>query len=314
MPLVSALLKSYNHGRYIAEAIESVVSQDYEDLELIIVDDASTDASRQIIERYADEDPRIRVIFHERNLGISKVVNDGIDAARGTFIAQIDSDDVWVREKLRKQLAVLESDENLIVWSEGKLIDENGRSTGKRFSQIARSVSKKKSGDLFQTLLSGNYIFGSTLIYKKTNLSDLRYDEYFSYNNDYKFLLELARNYKFYCVAEPLAKYRMHGKNTLVGSGSRAEERRRRAYREEILIRQQALLKYETALPDSVKARIYASIGFNYNQLREYKKARSFYLQAIRSSPRSLSTTAYLARLLESELGVLLVIDRRDAN
>ena len=53
MPLVSALLKSYNHGRYIAEAIESVVSQDYEDLELIIVDDASTDASRQIIERYA---------------------------------------------------------------------------------------------------------------------------------------------------------------------------------------------------------------------------------------------------------------------
>ena len=81
MPLVSVFMKSYNHDRFISEAIESVLRQDFEDLELIIVDDGSTDASRQIIESYERQDHRIRSIFHERNLGITKVVNDGIDAA-----------------------------------------------------------------------------------------------------------------------------------------------------------------------------------------------------------------------------------------
>jgi glycosyltransferase involved in cell wall biosynthesis len=74
-------MKLYNHERHVEEAIKSVLRQDFEDLELIIVDNASTDTSRQITERYAEQDPRIRVIFQECNLGISKVVNDGIDAA-----------------------------------------------------------------------------------------------------------------------------------------------------------------------------------------------------------------------------------------
>ncbi|MGZ4893068.1 MAG: glycosyltransferase family 2 protein, partial [Halobacteriota archaeon] len=136
VPLISIFMKSYNHELYISEAIVSVLNQDFEDLELIIVDDASTDESRQIIERFAEQDPRIRVIFHEQNFGITRVVNDGIDAARGKFIAQIDSDDVWVTDKLRKQLAVVERDENVIVWSEGRLIDQNGRPLGKNFSEL----------------------------------------------------------------------------------------------------------------------------------------------------------------------------------
>ena len=207
-PLVSVFMKSYNHESFITEAIESVLQQDFEDLELIIVDDASTDASRQIIERYAERDPRIRVIFHERNLGISKVVNDGIDAARGKFVAQIDSDDVWMRQKLRKQLAILESNENVIVWSEGELIGENGHSLGKTFSETYGRLTSNKSGAIFQELLEGPYIFASSLLYKRQDIGDLRYDEGLLYLNDYKFELELARKYKFYFFAEPLAKYR----------------------------------------------------------------------------------------------------------
>jgi len=67
VPLVSVYMAAWNRERFIAEAIESVLGQDFEDLELIIVDDGSIDATRQIIERYARQDPRIRVIFHERN-------------------------------------------------------------------------------------------------------------------------------------------------------------------------------------------------------------------------------------------------------
>ena len=122
MPLVSVYMGTWNQERFIAEAIESVLGQDFEDLELIIVDGASTDETRKIIDRYAQQDPRIRVIFQERNMGISGACNDGIEAAKGKFVANIDSDDVWVPDKLTKQLAVLERDEDLIVWSEGGLL------------------------------------------------------------------------------------------------------------------------------------------------------------------------------------------------
>jgi glycosyltransferase involved in cell wall biosynthesis len=299
-------MKSYNHELFISEAIESVLRQDFEDLELIIVDDASTDASRQIIERYAQQDARIRIIFHEQNFGITKVVNDGIDAATGKFIAQIDSDDVWVKDKLRKQLAVLERNENLVVWSEGELIDQHGRPLGKTFSELVQSTSKTKSGALFQTLLAGNYVFGSTLMYKRANLDGLRYDERLLYNNDYKFLLELARKYEFYYIAEPLAKYRIHGKNTLVGSGAEATKRRRKAYAEEIWIRQEALREYQGAIPDIAKAEIYASLGFCHAELGEHRKAFSWYLQAVKHNPYRWSNLGYIARFLHKLLNDLL--------
>ncbi|MGZ4893216.1 MAG: glycosyltransferase family 2 protein, partial [Halobacteriota archaeon] len=298
-------MKSFNQERYISEAIESVLRQDFEDIELIIVDDASTDKSRQIIERFAEQDSRIRVIFHEQNVGITRVVNDGIDAARGKFIAQIDSDDVWVTDKLRKQLTVVERDENVIVWSEGRLIDQNGQALGKNFSELVESASKKKSGDLFQTLLQGNYIFGSTLLYKRANLSDLRYDERFMYNNDYKFLLELARTYDFHYIAEPLAMYRIHGKNTLVGQGIEAEKRRLRAYVEEISILQEALQQHRSELPNATKADICATIGLRCWQLRKYREARNSYQEAIRFNPWSWSTPAYLARIFKTFRGLL---------
>jgi glycosyltransferase involved in cell wall biosynthesis len=282
-------MTSCNHERFIAEAIESVLQQDFKDLELIIVDDASTDASRQIIERYAEQDPRIRVISHERNLGISKGVNDGIDTARGKFVAQIDSDDVWVKEKLRKQLAILESNGNVIVWSEGELIGENGNSLGKTFSETYGSLTSNKSGAIFQDLIAGNYIFGSSLLFKRQNIGDLRYDEGLLYLNDYKFQLALARKCKFYFIAEPLAKYRVHGSNTLASSGPGIKMRRRRAYIEEIAIRRDAVRGYDGAVPAHTMAKVYASNGFCYGRLGENKEALRSYLRAIRSDPLSRS-------------------------
>src|SRR5665647_2754849 len=100
MPLVSVVMPSYNHEEFVSESIESVLGQDFDNLELIIVDDASTDSSRQIIQKYAEEDTRIRVILHEANRGIAKTLNDGTEAAKGKFIAIIASDDVWARDKL----------------------------------------------------------------------------------------------------------------------------------------------------------------------------------------------------------------------
>jgi teichuronic acid biosynthesis glycosyltransferase TuaG len=295
VPLVSVCMQTWNSERFIGEAIESVLGQDFEDLELIIVDGASNDATRQIIEHYAKQDRRIRVIFHERNLGISRACNAGMEAAKGKFIAQIDSDDVWVADKLTKQLAVLERDEDLIVWSEGEIIGSAGLPLGKSFSErLGNNASTKKSGDLWQELLCSNYIFHSTVIYKKQNLGHVRYDEGILVLTDFKFLLELARQYQFYYIAEPLARYRLHGGNTFAGSSPEALKRRRISNKEYISIVEEAMRLYDDEITRETRAVIYGHIGQLYYVAGERKKGLRFFSRAFIYNPLEKRNLGYL--------------------
>ena len=118
-------MSSYNHEKYISEAIESILNQSFKDFELIILDDFSKDNSRAIIETYQRKDKRIKAFFHEKNMGIASTMNDLLSKASGKYIAFIDSDDVWDQLKLERQLAILEKNDSLVVWSEGEIIDEN---------------------------------------------------------------------------------------------------------------------------------------------------------------------------------------------
>ncbi len=294
MPLVSVYMGTWNQERFIAEAIESVLGQDFEDLELIIVDGASTDETRKIIDRYAQQDPRIRVIFQERNMGISGACNDGIEAAKGKFVANIDSDDVWVPDKLTKQLAVLERDEDLIVWSEGGLIDHAGRSIGKSYSEYYGAVSKKKSGDLWQELLPVNYIFHSTVLYKKRNLGDVRYDEAILALPDKKFFQDLARQYQFHYIAEPLAKYRLHGANTYVGTGPVALKRQRIAAEEYCSIEEDAMQQYDDEITRKTKALIYGHMAFKLYSTGQTEAGLRCFLRAIMCNPLEKRNLLYL--------------------
>jgi glycosyltransferase involved in cell wall biosynthesis len=215
MPLVSVIMSSYQYDRYIAEAIDSVLNQTIRDLELIIVDDGSTDRSHQIIQSYTEKDSRVTPIFNGVNMGIARTMNTGIDAAEGKFIAFISSDDIWFPRKLEFQLKVLKNDEDLVVWTEGVIIDVQGKPTGETFTQIHGSESRIKSGDIFNELLKGNFIFGSSRILKRSNLDGIRWNENLKYLNDYQFAVDLARKYRFYFIPEPLTMYRIHGKNTV---------------------------------------------------------------------------------------------------
>ena len=314
MPCVSVVMPSFNHEKFVAESIESVLGQDFDDFELIIVDDASTDSSRQIIQKYAAEDPRIRVILHEANCGIAKTMNDGIAATKGKFIAGIASDDVGAKDKLTKQLAVTASNENMVVWSEGEVIDRKGQPVGKSFSEFHGTVSRKKSGDIFQELLKRNYIFGTTLLYKKINLGETRYDERLIYLNDYKFVLDLAREYEFYYIAEPLAQYRVHGKNTLEGTDPEAAKRRRRARLDRIVIHQEALRSYNHVLSDTTKAHIYAKMAFSYGRLGENKAALTCFLCSIKYDPLRMLNLRRSAGFLQLVGLNLLNSDIRERN
>jgi glycosyltransferase involved in cell wall biosynthesis len=212
MPLVSVIMPSYNHAKFLPEAIESVLGQTFEDFELIIIDDGSEDGSQEIIKDYSKKDNRVRAIFHAENLGISRTFNELIEKAKGDFISCIASDDLWVKDKLEKQLKIMEQDENLVVWTEGEIIDVDGHSTGEKFTQLYDGT--EKNGNIFDNLLSGNFIYGSSMMYKSENLKGIQIDENLKYLNDHKFFLDLAYRYNFHFIPEPISKYRVHGENT----------------------------------------------------------------------------------------------------
>jgi teichuronic acid biosynthesis glycosyltransferase TuaG len=309
LPLVSVFMKNYNYGVFIGEAIESVLGQDFEDLELIIVDDASTDASREIIESYQEQDGRVRTIFHDLNLGIPRVANDGIEAARGKYIAQMDSDDVWVEDKLTRQLDAMAYDDNRLIWSEGEVIDDKGQSLAKTFSELQNSVSRKKSGNIFEELLKGNYIFSSSLMYKKANLGDIRYDERLTFASDYKFVLDLARKYEFHYISAPLAQYRIHAAQCRIHAGSMWQRegpeemtRQRQTFADLVFIHQEALRQYSSEIPEPLKADMYATVANMYALiawysmlLGQYREGLRSYVQAIKSNPWSWSNPVYVA-------------------
>ncbi len=299
-PTVSVFMKSYNHAPFIGEAIASVVQQDFDDLELIVVDDASTDGSRQIIEHFQARDDRIRTIFHDRNRGISKTVNDGIEAARGAFIAQIDSDDVWARDKLRKQLAVARKHQDVLIWTEGAIVNGDGRLAGQTFSELVGSTGKQKSGNLFLELLAGNYVLGSSLLYSRQNVGETRYDEALRYLNDYKFLLELARKYAFCYIDEPLTHYRVHATSTIgcvftpqtqgVPIEQNAQQRIRLAMRETAAVGEAMLEQCRDELPPATQASLYRTYSRRRENAGDYDRALRLLLRAIRCDPLSRST------------------------
>ncbi len=143
-------MPSYNHGKYLSETIESILNQTFQDLELIIIDDFSKDNSKAIIETYQEKDGRIKAFFHEKNIGITPTTNELIAKSSGKYIARIDSDDVWMKSKLAKQLAILQKNESLIVWSEGEVIDEKSKPTGKTFSQRLAALTRRKAATSLQ--------------------------------------------------------------------------------------------------------------------------------------------------------------------
>ena len=292
MPLVSVIMPSYNHEKFISTAIRSVLNQSFSDFELIIIDDASQDNSKEIIKNFKEKDNRIRTIFHNKNKGIARTLNEGIDKAKGKFVAFLASDDVWTSNKLEYQLKILNNDENLIVWSEGLIIDEEGAPTGELFTQKYRNP-KRRSGNIFEELLKGNFIFGSSFIAKKENLKNFKFNERFKYLNDWQYYVDLSRKYKYYYIPKPLAMYRIHGGNTNLDKEGYA--------RDHIMIGEYFLQRYGSEISRKVKSKIFLSMCGGHLQLGEKEQAKRCLWHAIKYDPFSRLNLIYLIFTLTNE-------------
>lgn len=126
-PKISVIMAVYNTEKFVGEAINSILKQTFEDFELIIIDDASTDTSLSIIRDYEKQDSRIKVIVNESNFGISKSRNKGLAVAKGEFIANMDSDDINLKDRFEKQINhFADNPETLVLGGRHLLIDSEG--------------------------------------------------------------------------------------------------------------------------------------------------------------------------------------------
>ncbi len=276
-PLISVIMASYNHEEFIGDSIKSVLDQTFADFELNIVDDGSNDNSREMIQKYTERDPRIRFLFHEKNEGIAKTYNDGLDMAKGQYIALASSDDLWRKNKLEKQLEVLNADENLIVWSEATIIDGKGQPSGHLFTEMVRAKRRKKNGDVFEELMRGNFICAHIILKRKNSLA-LRFDENLKYLNDYKFMLELAKDYNYRYLPEPLVMYRVHKGNTI---NSDAMNWRK----DMVKLGEEVLQKYGSKISTRSKTKIYLAIAAANSKLGSVSKSRENLFKAVKLNP-----------------------------
>src|SRR5579864_1281079 len=204
-PRVSISMANYNYGRFLKAAIDSVLRQTVSDWELIIVDDGSTDDSREVIQPYL-ADPRIS--FHPlRHLGQAKAKNAGIDMGCGEFTAFLDADDLWAPTKLEKQLALFNREPDLgLVYTRRTLIDETGKELPFRQPKLPR-------GQVLQDLLSDNFICFSSVVVRREVLEHVgTFDPGLDLAIDYDLWLRIAKHYAMDYVDESLTHYRTgHG-------------------------------------------------------------------------------------------------------
>lgn len=205
--LISVVIPTYNRAGYITNALESVLSQTYQNFEILIVDDGSTDDTKEVI--LSLDNPKIRYIYQE-NAGASAARNTGIKNAKGEFIAFLDSDDTWYPEKLEKQLEVFRNNENVdIVYSAMEWIQVR---TGKK--DLNRYKNYKTREDFVKFLLCYMLPIGSCIIFKKSVFDKAGiYDETLNVAEDWDLCLRFAPLFNFYYHDEVLASCYRHNKS-----------------------------------------------------------------------------------------------------
>lgn len=191
MPKVSVIIPTYNRAQIVGEAIDSVLSQRYDDCELIVVDDGSTDGTKELVAPYL---PRLTYLYQEHQ-GVSAARNRGITVARGDYISFLDSDDLWLREKLSSQMCFMESyPEYLICYT-----DEIWIRKGVRVNPMRKH--KKYSGMIFEQCLPLCIVSPSSVLIARTLLDEVGvFDETLEVCEDYDLWLRIAARYPLHFI------------------------------------------------------------------------------------------------------------------
>lgn len=207
-PKITIIIPTYNRAGLLPFAVKSVLSQTCEDFELLILDDASTDNTHEVVQPFL-ADPRVRLVSHPQNIGITTNRNYGLSIAKGAYIAMLDSDDLWFDEnKLERQLEILESHPDIgIVGTYAKRIDDKEEIVGDISSHAADKSIRNN-------MMRQNQFIQSSVMIRVKAIEDVgRYDENIAIWEDYELWLRIGKHYQFRNIPEFLTGYRDHAGN-----------------------------------------------------------------------------------------------------
>lgn len=284
--LVSVILPTYNCARFLQESVGSVLSQTYHLYEIIVVDDGSTDNTREVLQPFIQ---RIRYLHLEQNKGLPTARNTGIQSARGAYIAFIDADDLWLPEKLETDIECFaQHPDTSMVYSKHLNIDEKG----KEFDGATQK--RLPSGRIFLQLFSEqNFIISSSVVVRKEVFETTGlFDERLFNCQDWDMWLRIAFSFQAAGINKPLVKYR-HNPHSLSKN------------RENVLkYQKQVIDKTYTAFKDTVGgiseklyhrrlASQYAKAGRYYVRTGNKRLARENFRMSLKYDPLNLRTLRY---------------------
>jgi len=224
MARISVVIPSYNHEKFIAEAIQSVLDQTYQNFEIIIVDDGSTDGSIEQIRTFSD--PRIKLILHKKNRGAAVAMRTALERAKGEYIAVLSSDDMFLPDKLEKQVKFLDENPQYgAVFSYVEIIDEHGYPFTNQNHYYYKKF-EQQNRDRYQWLnhffYHGNALCHPSVLIRKSCYDKIGlYDERFAQLPDFDFWIRFCLKYELYIIPEKLVKFRIRSDEKNASAGTK---------------------------------------------------------------------------------------------
>lgn len=201
--MVSIVMPAYNAQDYIQEAIQSVLQQTYTEWELLVIDDASSDRTAEIVNQLVRKDSRVHYIKNKANIGAAESRNRGVELAKGQWIAFLDSDDCWHPDKLKRQLDLAEKHRAEFVFSGSAFMNKDGRRL-EYYLAVPEQIS-------YSQLLKQNIISCSSVLIKKSLIADFPMKHAEDMHEDFAVWLQILknRNLQAFGINEPLLIYRI---------------------------------------------------------------------------------------------------------
>jgi glycosyltransferase involved in cell wall biosynthesis len=212
IPTVSVVLATYNYAQFLPESVRSVLDQTFGDLELIVVDDGSTDDTAVVLERFGHE-PRLTCMQHAQRRGPAAAFNRGLIQARGLYLALQAADDAWLPTKLARQVEILDAQPEVgLVYTDTLIVDADGVPLRRHFEKPPVSPAV---GWVLPQLLLSNFVPAPSVLFRADALGRVGlHDERLEVCEDWDLWLRFAERFPFAFVDEPLVRVRRHARNT----------------------------------------------------------------------------------------------------
>jgi glycosyltransferase involved in cell wall biosynthesis len=281
---VSVIIPTYNRAHYICEAIDSALAQTYPDVEIVVVDDGSTDGTRAVLKGYGD---KIRYYYQE-NQGVSAALNFGIEKSSGQYLAILDDDDIWFPEKLEVQVAHLEAHPEVgMVHADMLILDERSDDSVPKKRTLSRPIP---SGYILPELIVKNVIAYPTVVVRRSCLDEVGlFDPELRSSEDYHLWLRIARRFPITYLDQPLAIYRLHSTNL---TRNRLDEQRWHLKALEKMLRLNPGVVDEVGR-DVIHFAIAFKTAYMYFDQGSHKEARRYFVEARRFRSLHLPTYGY---------------------